>query len=300
MIDPIFDEIAQEFKSVNVVKIDVDSNPHTSVKYGARTMPTILFFEQGNIVDKQVGFAPKSTFLSKLEPLIKNYDEELAKEVEFIGITLINEEVKLVSFTKDGKYKFLDENCNSHLISYGLSFESRAMKEAIEELEHLINDPKVKEFDLQNFFERNPDFIIEDKYKVAHSKVVLENEDSEKYIPDFILEPIESNSLCDMLDLKLPSANIFVMKKNRPRYSAAILEAAAQLREYATILETKANRQKVFDKYGLNLYKPKMIVVIGRRGAYDPIIIRRIESDIPNLELKTYDSILDRIKFRFR
>jgi hypothetical protein len=47
------------------------------------------------------------------------------------------------------------------------------------------------------------------------------------------------------------------------------------------------------DKYGLLLYKPKMIVIIGRRKQMDPIQVRRIQSDLPGLTLKTYDDILD-------
>ena len=50
--------------------MDVDSNPGTSVKFGIRNIPTILFFKNGEIVDKQVGAVPKTILASKLDALL--------------------------------------------------------------------------------------------------------------------------------------------------------------------------------------------------------------------------------------
>ncbi len=77
-------------------------------------------------------------------------------------------------------------------------------------------------------------------------------------------------------------------------------EACAQLREYSAYFEDKANRDLIQREYGLLAYKPKMIVIIGRRGNVDPIIRRRIESDLPQLTLRTYDDVLARAKARIR
>lgn len=71
MLAPIVDEIAEEFKGKIVVgKVDVDNNPEVCAKYGIRNIPTILFIKNGEVVDKQVGAAPKNTLVSKLEALI--------------------------------------------------------------------------------------------------------------------------------------------------------------------------------------------------------------------------------------
>jgi len=48
-----------------VVKCDVDSSPGVSAKYGIRNIPTILFFKDGKIADKQVGAVPKANFVTK-------------------------------------------------------------------------------------------------------------------------------------------------------------------------------------------------------------------------------------------
>lgn len=296
MLTPLIRELSSELQNINVKRIDVDSHSKYAAKYGIRNIPTVLFFENGALVNKQVGVVPKSVLLEKVEPLIEKYEQKLVLSTEFIGLALIEDRIKLVSYSKDGKYKFLDQKYNSHQIFYSLEFESRALKESIEELEYLVNNENTKENDLQDFFERHQNFIIEDKYKAAHSKIILENDENKKYIPDFVLEPIGTENLCDILDLKMPSSRVFIMKKNRPRYSAAVLEAAAQLREYSNVLETRSNREKITNKYGLSIYKPRMIVVIGRKGNFDPLVIRRLQTDLPNLELRTYDSILERMK----
>jgi thioredoxin len=71
MISPIIEEISDEYSGkVLVVKCDVDSSPGVSSKYGIRNIPTVLFFKDGKIADKQVGAVPKNNFLVKLNALI--------------------------------------------------------------------------------------------------------------------------------------------------------------------------------------------------------------------------------------
>ena len=71
MIGPIVEEIGHEFEGkAIVVKVDVDSNPGISAKFGIRNIPTILFFKNGEVADKQVGAVPKSTLVNKLNALI--------------------------------------------------------------------------------------------------------------------------------------------------------------------------------------------------------------------------------------
>ncbi len=71
MVGPIIEEIAKEFEGKAVVgKLDVDSNPNTTSRYGIRNIPTILFFKNGELVDKQVGAVPKNILVAKLEALL--------------------------------------------------------------------------------------------------------------------------------------------------------------------------------------------------------------------------------------
>ncbi len=71
MVGPIVEEVGVDFKGKAIVaKVDVDSNPGITAKYGIRNIPTILFFKNGIIADKQVGAVPKSTIVNKLEALL--------------------------------------------------------------------------------------------------------------------------------------------------------------------------------------------------------------------------------------
>ena len=71
MIAPIIEELSKEFSDrAVVVKCDVDSSPQVAMKYSIRNIPTVLFFKNGQIADKQVGAAPKSNFVSKLNALL--------------------------------------------------------------------------------------------------------------------------------------------------------------------------------------------------------------------------------------
>ena len=70
MVGPIVEEVGVEYDGKAVVaKVDVDSNPGITAKYGIRNIPTILFFKNGEVADKQVGAVPKSMIVSKLEAL---------------------------------------------------------------------------------------------------------------------------------------------------------------------------------------------------------------------------------------
>jgi thioredoxin 1 len=71
MIAPIIEELSHEYsdKAV-VVKCDVDSSPGVAAKFGIRNIPTVLFFKDGKVADKQVGAVPKNAFVTKLNALI--------------------------------------------------------------------------------------------------------------------------------------------------------------------------------------------------------------------------------------
>lgn len=68
MIGPVVEEIAGEYDGKAVIgKVDVDSNPEVAAKFGIRSIPTLLYFKGGEIVDKQVGAVPKAILAQKLD-----------------------------------------------------------------------------------------------------------------------------------------------------------------------------------------------------------------------------------------
>lgn len=68
MIGPIIEELSKEYDGkATVGKVNVDHNPEISMKYGIRSIPTVLVLKNGEVVDKQVGVTTKKVLADKIE-----------------------------------------------------------------------------------------------------------------------------------------------------------------------------------------------------------------------------------------
>ena len=68
MIGPSVEELSKEYEGKAVIgKLNVDDNPNIASSFGIRSIPTILFFKNGKVVDKQVGVVPKTELERKLK-----------------------------------------------------------------------------------------------------------------------------------------------------------------------------------------------------------------------------------------
>lgn len=71
MVGPIVEEIAKEYEGkLKVGKLNVDENNQTAGKYGIMSIPSILFFNGGQMVDQIIGAVPKKHFVEKVEKLV--------------------------------------------------------------------------------------------------------------------------------------------------------------------------------------------------------------------------------------
>ena len=71
MIGPIIDEMSKDYEGKALIgKVNVDQNANVSAQFGVRSIPTVLFIKNGEVVDKSVGAVPKETLDSKLEALL--------------------------------------------------------------------------------------------------------------------------------------------------------------------------------------------------------------------------------------
>jgi thioredoxin 1 len=69
MIAPVLENIASDYSdSLKIAKLDVDHNPQTSMKFGVMSIPTLLLFKNGEVVEKLIGFMPKERLLGKIKP----------------------------------------------------------------------------------------------------------------------------------------------------------------------------------------------------------------------------------------
>jgi len=71
IVAPAIEELACEYQGrVKVAKLDVEANPETGTKYGIRSIPTVLFFKNGKVVDQVIGAVPKKELVDKLNSLL--------------------------------------------------------------------------------------------------------------------------------------------------------------------------------------------------------------------------------------
>ena len=71
MVAPVVEEIAKEYDGkIKVGKVDVDNNPEVSMKYGIRSIPTLMVFKGGKVVEQIIGAVPKKNLVDKVLPHI--------------------------------------------------------------------------------------------------------------------------------------------------------------------------------------------------------------------------------------
>lgn len=71
VIAPVVEEIAGEYEGkLKVGKLDVDNNPNVAVKYGIRSIPTLMVFNKGQVSDQMIGALPKAHIVDRLEKVM--------------------------------------------------------------------------------------------------------------------------------------------------------------------------------------------------------------------------------------
>ena len=71
MLGPVIEELAGEYEGKAVIsKLNVDENPNTAAQYGIRSIPTMLIFKNGEVVDQMVGAMPKNMIAEKINAQI--------------------------------------------------------------------------------------------------------------------------------------------------------------------------------------------------------------------------------------
>ncbi len=71
MIAPIIEELSEEYEGkIKVGKLDVDENQNTAIRYGVRSIPTVLFIKDGKVIDQIIGAVPKNVFVEKIKNIL--------------------------------------------------------------------------------------------------------------------------------------------------------------------------------------------------------------------------------------
>ena len=167
----------------------------------------------------------------------------------------------------------------------------------IETLENLIINPETKEIELQKFLEKNPHMLLGGEYHKLHGQLRLD--DSNRIlIPDFFIQSV--NGFCDILEIKRPTARLFIKQKNRSHHTAHVTSAIAQTYEYKRFFDAPINRTVFAEKYDLQVFNPRLILLAGRDSEFENILDKKmIEASYINFKLFTYDDLLSIAKLNY-
>jgi hypothetical protein len=137
--------------------------------------------------------------------------------------------------------------------------------------------------------------------KQAHPELTCEwqSEERKDIRPDFFIE--QPNGYADIVEFKLPniSKSFVVGASNRESFSAWLNSYISQTRVYATYFDDPNNRKWFEEKYGFKVYKPRRWLVVGRRDDFDSDVWREIVADHQDLEIMTYDDLIDGVVVQF-
>jgi hypothetical protein len=167
----------------------------------------------------------------------------------------------------------------------------------LEEFESLINRPRIREQEIQNFLELHPEILRSLGYSRCVPHVMLSEAGKREMIPDFILHRPGGNGF-DILDLKLPTGRIAVSNPY-DRVSHEISRAVGQLKAYSDYFKSPVNRERFTRAHQIEYFEPKLIVAIGRQSQYSSNEMRSgIEAQVPGVRILTYDELVSYARTR--
>lgn len=167
-----------------------------------------------------------------------------------------------------------------------------------------FGDSSYSETDITSFLARDENkFILKMGFMGTNicEEVLCEwqSEKRDNIKPDFFV--VRANGYADIIEFKLPNvkSKSVVGKNNREHFNSELNTYIAQTRVYATYFEDPNNRKWFENKYGFKVYKPKRYLVIGRRNDFEVDEWMEIKSDYNNLEIITYDDLVDTVISQF-
>ncbi len=169
----------------------------------------------------------------------------------------------------------------------------------LKDLENLINDPNTKEQDLQDFLEAHPHLLTGDDYDRVVPQAVISRDEQTPWRADFVLAPISQTEFSKIIDLKLPREKLTL----RPRsshlsFSAKLFHSITQLRDYGRAFDDDEVRNRFRERYGIDVYKPDLQLIIGRKWDLDWIDNIKALRRETQVSIETWDDMIERIRRR--
>ncbi|HTG16173.1 MAG TPA: Shedu anti-phage system protein SduA domain-containing protein [Blastocatellia bacterium] len=167
----------------------------------------------------------------------------------------------------------------------------------LQEFRQLVNTNS-KETILHRFLETHPELLPGIEPTSVFSRKRIELPDGGSFIPDLIVRSVHEK-LFDIIELK--GADEHIVKGRRTHitpsrarnYSAKVYQAFRQLQKYSSLFEDSKNREYVKNKLGIEIYRPKLTLIIGRTLSFiDEFERRDLEDQLTRMELITWDDLV--------
>ena len=157
-------------------------------------------------------------------------------------------------------------------------------------------EPQITKFLEENSFILKMAFGATNIY--AEKDCIWQSEKRKAIRPDFF---IESPNRVDIVEFKLPTIknNSVVGRENRESFCSQLNSYVAQTRTYANYFNDPNNRIWVQEKYGIDVYKPRRILIIGRRTDFNRKEWKEIVADYDNFDVITFDDLVDKVVAQF-
>lgn len=185
--------------------------------------------------------------------------------------------------------------------SYYVPSKYSKWEKILKHLDDLINNPNVKEKELQDFIEEYPELIIDDNYTNLIPQATIITDRQEPWNADFILTPIDSVNFSRIIELKLPKEKISLNSKSGHNdFSKKLFKAIRQLKDYHDAFNSINTCQRFKEKYGVDIFKPDLQLIYGRRSSItDSKEYLRFQRSM-SIEIKDWDTWLNELRIKFK
>jgi hypothetical protein len=244
--------------------------------------------------DQRVGVRRLAKALKKAASDLSPAEIATSGHEEFI-ITLSDRgvQVRHSKYLSSGQMQLRSHGLPSEILAQLLA---EPEDDGLEAFEEMFNSGASDEREFQSLFENYPKLLMGSDYRRVVPQPILLREEEANLIPDFILVP-HAGIAPKILDLKRPDASIFRSDTSREGFLSSVLKARDQLLEYKNYFNSRAAAAKMREVLGVDLYLPKIAVVVGRSQDFPSAYDRgKADARVPDLEVITYDDLAARAR----
>ena len=170
----------------------------------------------------------------------------------------------------------------------------------LKELEEMINNPNVKENDLQKYFEKYPELLKGDDYDLIIPQATIIGNSNTSWRADFVLRPFDQINFCKILELKVPQ--LYTIKKEKSghvNFYSELNSAIRQLKDYYRAFNNDITKKMFSEKYKTNVFEPDLQLLIGRKWDTQQINHMQSLQRDNNIKINDWDTLIELLKRKF-